>query len=344
MLNDPNVEMGRPPVPRSAVIKRVVWDLEVVREVLGPKGKRGNRDGSDNFPITWAADGNLYTAYGDGYGFEPELPMKLGMGFAKVLDGPEGFKGVNIRSDGENRGHGRSGKKGSGMLSVGGVLYMWVFHADEQGGQAQLAHSVDGAKTWTFAPWKFAEFGLCAFINFGQDYAGARDGYVYTVTHDAPMADGPADRFVLMRVPKDRILDRDAYEFFVRADDQNKPTWSPSIHSRGAVFEHEDACLRSGISYNADLKRYLWWQHIPNEPGHKDRGDTRFQGGFGIYDAPEPWGPWTTAFFTREWDVGPGERGEFPPKWMGDDGKTMYLVFSGDDNFCVRKATLELNG
>ena len=22
--------------------------------------------------------------------------------------------------------------------------------------------------------------------------------------------------------------------------------------------------------------------------------DTRFQGGFGIYDAPEPWGPWTT--------------------------------------------------
>lgn len=84
------------------------------------------------------------------------------------------------------------------------------------------------------------------------------------------------------------------------------------------------------------------WQHIPNEPGHKDRGDTRFVGGFGIYDAPEPWGPWTTAFFTREWDVGPGERGEFPPKWMSADGKTMYLVFSGDDNFCVRKATLKL--
>ena len=47
-------------------------------------------------------------------------------------------------------------------------------------------------------------------------------------------------------------------------------------------------------------------------------------------------------FFTTEWDVGPGERGEFPPKWMSEDGKTMYLVFSGDDNFCVRKATLEL--
>ena len=231
------MEVGRSPVPRSAVIRRIVWDKKVVRDVLGPVGKRGNRDGSDNFPITWAADGHLYTAYGDGYGFPPELPMKLGMGFAKVLDGPEGFKGVNIRSDGENQGHGRSGKKGSGMLCVDGVLYMWVFHADEKGGQAQLAKSVDGAKTWQFAPWQFAEFGLCAFINFGQDYAGARDEYVYTVTHDAPMADGPSDRFVLMRVPKDRIMDREAYEFFVQVDDVNHPTWSPSIDSRGAVFE-----------------------------------------------------------------------------------------------------------
>ncbi|MFT5370456.1 MAG: hypothetical protein ACI8V2_005438 [Candidatus Latescibacterota bacterium] len=182
-LGDPNVEMGQPPVPRSSVIKRVVWDQAVVRDVLGPVGKSGKRNGSDNFPITWAADGHLYLAYGDGYGFEPILPMKLGMGFAKVLDGPEGFKGVNIRSDGENQGHGRSGKKGSGMLAVDGVLYMWVFHADEEGGQSQLAHSVDGAKTWVFAPWKFAEFGLCAMINFGQEYAGARDDYVYTVRH-----------------------------------------------------------------------------------------------------------------------------------------------------------------
>ena len=341
-LSDPNTEVGQPPVPRSSVIKRVMWNQAVVRDVLGPVGKSGKRDGSDNFPITWTADGHLYTAYGDGYGFEPLLPMKLGMGFARVENGPEGFKGVNIRSDGENQNHGRSGKKGSGMLSVDGVLYMWVFHADEAGGQAQLAHSVDGAKTWRFAPWTFAEFGLCAFINFGKDYAGARDEYVYTVTHDAPMADGPADRFVLMRVPKDRVLDRHAFEFFVRVDGLGSPIWSPSIDSRGGVFRHEDACLRSGISYCAGLKRYLWWQHIPNEPGHKDRGDTRFTGGFGIYDAPEPWGPWTTAFFTRRWDVGPGERGEFPPKWMRADGRTMYLVFSGDDNFCVRKATLTL--
>jgi hypothetical protein len=67
----------------------------------------------------------------------------------------------------------------------------------------------------------------------------------------------------------------------------------------------------------------------------------RFQGGFGVYDAPEPWGPWTTAFFTPMWDVGPGENNHFPTKWMSADGKTMHLIFSGDDIFSVRKATVK---
>jgi hypothetical protein len=66
----------------------------------------------------------------------------------------------------------------------------------------------------------------------------------------------------------------------------------------------------------------------------------RFQGGFGIYDAPEPWGPWTTAFYTENWDVGPGESSSLPTKWMSADGKTVHLVFSGDDHFSVRQATI----
>ena len=70
-------------------------------------------------------------------------------------------------------------------------------------------------------------------------------------------------------------------------------------------------------------------------------GDPRFQGGLGIYDAPEPWGPWTTAYFTEAWDVGPGETCSFPTKWMSADGNTVYLVFSGEDSYSVRSAALE---
>jgi len=339
MNQTPVIESDKIPYPRSPVIANLTW-APVSTIVYKAKGK--GKDGSDNWPLTWADDDNLYTTYGDGYGFDPRVPEKLGLGFARITGGPEDFTGENIRSDGENKGSGRSGKKGSGLLMVDGVLYVWLFHADEKGGQAQLAWSDDHEKTWTFCDWKFPEFGLCTFINYGRNYSGARDNYVYTVTHDGPMADGPADRMILMRVPKDKIEYREEYEFFRALDENSDPVWISDIKERGAVFEYRDSCLRSGISYNAPLKRYLWWQHIPNEPGHKDRGDTRFSGGFGIYDAPEPWGPWTTVYFTQQWDVGPGERAEFPTKWMSDDGKTLYLAFSGEDNFAVRKATLSL--
>jgi hypothetical protein len=57
-----------------------------------------------------------------------------------------------------------------------------------------------------------------------------------------------------------------------------------------------------------------------------------------VYDAPEPWGPWTTAYFTEDWDVGPGETASFPTKCMSANGRTMHLVFSGNDCFSVRRA------
>ena len=109
--------------------------------------------------------------------------------------------------------------------------------------------------------------------------------------------------------------------------------WSKDISRRSAVFESKGACMRSGISYNAALKRYLWCQVLPV-------GSPRFKGGFGVYDAPEPWGPWTTVLLAKQWDVGPGETCSFPTKWMSPDGRTVHLVFSGEDAFSVRRATL----
>jgi hypothetical protein len=295
-------------------------------------------DNSDNFPLTWADDGNLYTAYGDGLGFEPRPPEKLSLGFAKITGPATNFTGINILSPDQQTGDGAMGKKASGMLMVEGVLYMWVRNANNSGEQCQLAWSTDHALTWTWSNWTFAEFGYCTFINFGQNYSGARDDYVYMVTHDHPSAYQPADHFILTRVPKNQITDRNAYEFFQQLAGSGDPVWTSDIAQRGAVFTHEGAARRSGISYNAALGRYLWWQGIPHG------GDERTSGGFGVYDAPEPWGPWTTVYFVDLWDVGPGETASFPTKWMSADGKTFYLVFSGNDSFSVRQATVTANG
>lgn len=175
-----NSDPSAAPYPPSPVIQGIEWAPPdtIIRQARG----------SDNWPLTWADDDALYTAYGDGHGFEPYVKSKLSLGLAKVLGTPPDIHGVNIRS---------------------------------------------------------------------------------------------------------------------------------------------------AISYNASLKRYLWCQIGPGN-------DTRFTGGFAIYDAPEPWGPWTTAFHTDAWDVGPGESSSLPTKWMSADGRTVHLVFSGEDHFSVRRGIVML--
>jgi len=324
----------QPAYPPSPVIAGIEW---AAKETIIRQAKDG-----DNWPVTWGADDALYTTWGDGTGFAPKVERKLSCGFARIVGGPEDFQGFNSRTPAEQLGDGRKGKKGWGILSVSGTLYLWLGHADLNGAAMQLAWSKDNAKTWTFADWTFAEFGMIGFINYGRDYAGARDKYVYAYSHDHARADTPADRFVLMRAPQDRLTERAVWEFFERLDDAGQPVWTGDITKRGGVFANRESCLRSAMTYNAPLRRYVWWQQIPQPAGHRDRGDTRFDGGFAIYDAPEPWGPWTTAYFTPQWDVGPGEHADFPAKWMSADGRTLHLVFSGDDAFCVRKAIIKL--
>jgi CubicO group peptidase (beta-lactamase class C family) len=315
---------GMMPYPRSPIIKMIEW---APAETIIRKA-----NGGDNWPITWADDDNQYTAYGDGWGFEPKTEKKLSLGIAKVIGAPPDFKGTNIRTEsGERVGQGSRGAKASGMLCVDGVLYMLVRNV----GNSQIAWSEDRGKTWTWCDWKFTtSFGYPTFLNFGKNYAGARDEYVYVYSPDNDSAYEPADRMVMARVPKEGIREQGAYEFFKGLDDSGRPMWTKDIRGRGAVFENPGKCYRCGISYNVGLRRYLWCQTIYGED------DMRFKGGLGIYDSPEPWGPWTTVYYTEQWDVGPGETSSFPTKWMSEDGRSCHLVFSGEDCLSVRKVKL----
>lgn len=331
----------RPPYPPSPFITQITWApaSTILRFAQGRKG-----DGSDNWPLTWGEDDHLYAAYGDGYGFHPMTPTKLGLGFAQIQGSPETqIRGIDIRSPTENPAMGPAGAKASGLLMVGGVLYCWLRNVDGQGRNCRLAWSTDAARTWTLADWTFPEVGYPTFLNYGRNYAGARDTYVYTVSHDHPSAYHAADGFVLLRAPIHDLRRRDAYEWYA-ARDHDGPRWTADRTQRGHVFTFPGHCCRSGITYHAPLQRYLWWQQHTFTHGELHFGDpatdTRYHGGFGIYDAPEPWGPWTTIYFTENWDVGPGEAACFPTKWMRRDGRHLSLVFSGNDAFSIRGATL----
>ena len=327
--------MGDPaPYPRSKKITDIHWApaSTIVRLATG----EAVRDGSDNWPMTWAKDDVLYTVYGDGFGFEPSLPYKLGMGFGKITGDPGDFTCENIRSDAENQSWGGAGQKASGLLAIDDCIYLWVRNDNQKGEHSRLARSNDGQKTWTWCDWRFEEFGHIAFVNYGKNYQGARDGYVYMVTHDSPSAYVMSDDFVLMRAPKEQLMNRGAYQFYKGLDNNGNPLWTNDVRQRQPVFTNPGKCGRSSISYHAGTGRYLWWQQVSTT----GNVDTRYTGGLGIFEAPEPWGPWSTVYYTEKWDTGPGDLGCFPTKWMSDDGKTIHLVFAGNDNFSLRKATL----
>ncbi len=313
------------PYPPSDLIVGMDWEpaYNIVRRAQG----------SDNWPLTADADGTLFTAFGDGYGFRPFLPEKLSLGLARVTGPPDNPTGRNIRSRSlERKGDGPNGEKASGILMIDDTLYLLVRNAEN----ARLGWSENRGRSWTWADWRFeASFGCPTFVNFGRNYEGALDDFVYVVSPDSDSAYRAADRLVLGRVPRDQIRQRNSYEFLSGLDPNSGPQWSSDIRERTGIFENHALVYRSTLAYHKPLQRFLLCQTLGD-------GDTRKEGGFGIYEAPELWGPWRTVFFTDSWEVGPGETQSLPPEWATSDGLTVHLVFSGDDAFSIRRARLWL--
>jgi len=309
----------RGPYGPSPVIRGVSFGAEVRRAAID----------SDNWPITWGGDDAQYTSYGDGFGFEPHVERKLGMGFARIVGGPGDFRGENLRSDGERIGNGARSGKASGIVMVDGVLYLWVRNL----GNAEVWSSRDRGKTWARGFRMETSFGSPVFLNFGRNYAGARDGYVYTYSQDGPSAYESDNRLVLARVPKDRVMDRAAWEFLERVEKDGRAVWTRDVARRGAVFEYPGHVQRSDVIYDAVLGRYLLALAYNHD------------GEWGLFDAPEPWGPWTQVLGVESgWGIAGTHGYRIPAKWIGADGLGMTLVFSGtgpNDAFCTREMKLE---
>jgi hypothetical protein len=140
----------------------------------------------------------------------------------------------------------------------------------------------------------------------------------------------------LARVPRNRILEQDAWEYFVQAGEGNAPEWTRDIQKRRAVLSYPGFCERVDAVYNKGIGRYL----LTVGHGHG--------GAWSIFDAPEPWGPWTVAFHTSNWGLGSTHGYRLTTKWMSANGRTMWLVFSGAhsaepnyDAFCLRRMEIE---
>ena len=291
----------------------------------------------DNWPITWGDDGGLYTVYCDGEGWGDR---RFSMAMAKVSGRPPEVSGVNIPSPtGEcgpdDTGFGKRGRKACGLVMADGVLYMWVRNLNSADGTgSSLAWSADCAQTWTWESWTLPECGYPVWLNAGRGYADGANDYLYFYFPDSPSAYAVTDRIDLGRVHRAKVTQRDAYEFFAGLDPANQPTWSNRFDERQGVFEHSGGCHRPCVTYNPGLKRYLLCTITTS--GH-----------FGLFDAPEPWGVWTSVYVTDEFS--PSESPfapQIPSKWISPDGTIFHLVYScyphGPYQFNIQKCILTL--
>lgn len=336
------------PYPHGDVIRTIEWHWETYTNAAL---------GSDLWPVTWGPDDSLYGAWGDGGGFGgSDQDGRVSMGFARIQGSPENWRGVNVNG-GKNPEHPatfpKKGKTGT-LIFVQGVLYAWVNLQDGTWPNVNhaLAWSTNYGATWTMADWRFSKdkgtFQPSSFINFGKDYAGVPQSladYVYLYGVKLSADPQSAGRNYLARVSVANIRDRAAYEFFDGIETSGKAKWTTDWDQASAVFTDSNSERICSAVYAPALKRYLVAAF------HRGPGQ------LGVFDSPNPWGPWTTVCyyenFGRMGSAGEGLICEFPQKWMSADGLTLWSIFTcygdgaktgicGHDRFNLIKATLEL--
>jgi hypothetical protein len=323
--------------PQSSHITRISWNISTLRN-LAPY--------SDNWCITWADNDHQYTSWGDGGGFGGnQNDGRVSMGVGRVEGTKDSYTCYNVWG-GKNAANPATFRgKCYGLLGIGSTLYMWRTGDGSDSncfGFQELRKSNNHGATWEYANVRYVDadfsstkgFFAPTFLQFGKAYAGARDNYVYTYApenKDGQWEVQKPGHISLMRVPKSQITHKSAYRFFTGLDDSGKPTWSADVNARKPVFEDPvNGVMRTSVIYNAGLKRYIL---ITQQNSRFKAGD----GHIGIYDAPEPWGPWTTVFFENAWDAGiqiADSKSKtvfwhFSSKWMSSDGRKFVMVYTG---------------
>jgi len=326
-----------PPYPPSPVFAGIAFDRDTWVTAA---------PGSDQWGTTWAADDNLYVAWGDGGGFEGTNSVgRASLGVARIGGVPPQWQGVNVWG-GVNPLSAQAsilGKSSSGVLAVAGAIYVFVVEQNVWT-RNRLWRSTDLGMTWAELGAVFNEPGAAfadpGLLQFGPDYGGARDQYVYGYSEE-PWPDGLA----LFRVPQDRLAERGAYGFFAGLGGAGQPRWTPDIAQQKPVFTDPNG-TEWGVTcvYHPVFHRYLL--------AVRHNGDS---GEWGLFDAPEPWGPWTVVAYGAglpEWTYTPDPNGAsedrpawmhtFPAKWFSADGKTMWHLSDRGDQLNLMRVTLQM--
>lgn len=352
-----------PPYPQSALITSMSWDFSTV-------GEMRKAHGSDLWPLTWASDGNLYGAWGDGGGFDGDSNSlgRVSLGFARITGTPiagepASYSGRNVWGAAPRYAANRAifGGKVDDLISVNGVLYghggLWTAancgcadptqRSGDNPSDRTLAWSADLGRSWQVASWR-SPTDPGTSLQYGENYKGAMDpAHVYFYYQRNAASD--ATRIYLRRVSTSQLTADPAtpghFEYLVAFDGEGLPLWSSGGGNALAIFEDPrvppGADANATVVYDAALGRYVMATQHGNGAG-----------AMGFFEAPAPWGPWRTMAYYDDWGgfsetAGEGNGLSFPSKWISSDGRTLWGVFSaagGFDSFNVIKAVVAVRG
>lgn len=308
--------------------------------------------GSDNWPVTWADDGHQYTSWGDGGGFGgTNSDGRVSLGVGRVQGNKDSYTGYNVWGGKNPENPATFTGKSIGIICISGVLYLF------RNGNAsttsahdftELYSSTDHGANWSYRfRWQnntdfsgWLGFFAPSFIQFGQNYSGARDSYVYAVAaelvEDAWTIQTPG-RIHLLRAPIASIGSKSSWQYF--SGTSSNPSWTNNINNSQPMFiDNINGVHHISASYNDYLDRYILCS--------VQAGLSQPDGSLvGFYEAPEPWGPWRTIDFLDTWNIGlkatdedPGEDPfnlffNFSNKWTVERGTNNFvLVYTGDGN------------
>ncbi len=298
-------------------------------------------DESDNYHLTWSADGDLYGAYGDGWGFVRTEVRKRAIGVSRIAGSPPNLVGRDLW-EGNAQGGGCCwapwNGKSWGMLAVGSELHMWFTIGRPRAlgfTEARIATSSDGGRSWRKAGWAFTPADgmlMPTFMQLGRGYTAEGlpaeiTGYAYSyytrrVAH--PGESQSPGAVMLMRSPKDRIDERAAYEFFAGTTPEGAPVWSQDPAGGAPVLEKPHLLdVAPSVGWNPYLKRFL--MVMANAPASDP---TRL--GVAFHEAATPWGPWREIRTIDRIAEGTIFFYQLPTKWMAADGSAV-LAFTGPD-------------
>jgi hypothetical protein len=296
---------------------------------------------SDNFHLTWHSDDALYGAWGDGWGLVRTDVAKRAIGVSRISGAPPNLTGREVWEGNAQGGRccwAQWNGKSWGMLSTGVDLHMWFTQGRPRAmgfTEARLATSSDGGRSWRKADWAFtAADGMLmpSFLQAGQGYSAPElppeiMGYVYSyhsrliVTPGHVQTPGLID---LIRVPRDRMAERTAYQFYAGTRIDGLPIWTADIALRQPVLQKPNVLdTPPTVAWNPNLGRFIMvMPHVP-------AADPTLRG-VAFYEAPNPWGPWLEISTLDQFAEGTAFFFQLPVKWQAPD-LSAWLAFSGID-------------